>query len=105
MKIYTVFFLFFFGLSQGGEILDARTAVNTARTVWDSPKVEAYPLELPLNLSTGKVSHWKAKENSTTKPSKKIIAGPTENKACNKKEKKSITCLKMRRNYRTIFLS
>ena len=48
-----------------------------------SYKGEAYPLKLPLNLSTGKVSHWKAKENSTTKPTKKIIAGPTENKACN----------------------
>ena len=33
-----------------------------ARTVWDSPKGKAYPLKLPLNLSTGKVSHWKAKE-------------------------------------------
>ena len=37
--IIEIFFIFFFfsGLSQGGEMLDAQTAVNAARTVWDSP--------------------------------------------------------------------
>ena len=41
---------FFFGLSQGGETLNARTAVNTARTVWDSPKCEALPTKTPPKL-------------------------------------------------------
>jgi len=40
--------------------------------------------KLPLNLSTGKVSHWKAKKISlATKPAIRIITGPRENKACN----------------------
>ena len=48
--------------------------------VWDSPG-KAYTTKLPLNLSTGKFSHRKAKENSTTKLTIKIIAGLKENKA------------------------
>ena len=54
--------------------------------VWDSPKGEAYPLKLPLNLSTGKVSHWKAKEIFDYKTNYKnhweIFRLPRENKAC-----------------------
>ena len=44
--------------------------------VWDSPKGEAYPLKLPLNLSTGKVSHWKAKEKFDYKTNYKNHSWP-----------------------------
>ena len=64
-------------------MLDARTAVNTARTVWDSPKGVALPTKTPPKL----VNRQSFILESQKKTSHKTITGPSENKACNNKEK------------------
>ena len=48
---------------------------------------QGIPTKNIQNLSTGKVSYWKAKKYSTIKPTIKSIAGPRESKVCNYKEK------------------
>ena len=59
---------FFLDLSQGGECNYARILGLTRQGI---------PTKLPLNLLTGKVSHWKAKKkNSTIKPDIKFHNWP-----------------------------
>ena len=56
--IYIYYFFFFLGLSQGGKCIYALSVGLTRRGI---------PTKVPLVLSTGKVSHWKANNKSDYK--------------------------------------
>ena len=58
--------------------------------VWDLPKGKAIPTK---NYKTSQQAefHIGKPKKSTIKPTVKNITGPRESKACNYKEKKSIT--------------
>ena len=62
--------------------------------LWDSPGGKAIPTKTYKTSQQVKFHIGNAKKNSATKPTIKIIAGPRESKACNLKEKKSISILK-----------